>query len=356
MAKASSASKHMMTIAKHLPKDNFSLTICFLRSNDDKGNSLELDNWEINYFVARFRFKRFREFIPFLKAQRELLRNGPFDIQHSYDFSSLPTEAMFARLFGRKYIYQQRNLSQGGNKLLHKARLLLSTHIIANSYNVKSHLVSTYNIPESKISVVQSGIELDDYNYIGESGGTLNPYIISVGHIHPMKRHEDAIRAFALLKKYVPSIELKIAGSEYNREYAQSLNKLIKELELEDVVHLLGTRKDIPELLANASAFILCSENDAFPRSVLEAMVMGTPVIAANIPGSREAVQNEINGLLVEVGDIKGYTKALMRVLQDKNFSNRMTETARKTIETKFNAQRMVAELTEVYQLIAKRR
>ena len=103
--------------------------------------------------------------------------------------------------------------------------------------------------------------------------------------------------------------------------------------ELEQVsgerVHFVGERDDVPELLAGASVFVLSSRSEGFPISVLEAMAAGLPVVASDVGGVREQVEQEVTGLLVPRGDAVALASAIERLVRDPELRRRMGEAGR---------------------------
>lgn len=101
-------------------------------------------------------------------------------------------------------------------------------------------------------------------------------------------------------------------------------NKAVKEADLPGNVRLLGYRKDIADLLRSADIFVLPSHREGMPRSIIEAMMVGLPVIASDVRGSREEVVAGETGILVPVGDITALREAISRLTLDKTLANQM--------------------------------
>lgn len=126
----------------------------------------------------------------------------------------------------------------------------------------------------------------------------------------PGKRHRDALRAFAMLGD--PRCHLAFAG---NGPLFEEMRRLTRQLGIEARVHFLGFRADMPLCIRASDALLLPSEREGLPRSILEAMCLGVPVIAADIRGSRELVEG--NGILIPVGDADALAAAMRRILTD---------------------------------------
>lgn len=154
-------------------------------------------------------------------------------------------------------------------------------------------------------------ISLEDIEKLRqELGLTANTkLLLSVAEFIPRKRLSDILKAYCNLNR--PETCLVFAGDGVLMEEMQ---QLAIKLNVQNQVRFLGIRRDIPILMRTAVATILVSEQEGLPRCVMEAMSLETPVIGTNIRGTRDLLENGC-GLLVEVGDIEGITKAMTWIL-----------------------------------------
>ena len=124
-------------------------------------------------------------------------------------------------------------------------------------------------------------------------------YILMVAEFIPRKRHQDAIEALALTAEQ--QLHLVFAGSGPTMD---EMRKLTASKRVQSRCHFAGHRNDIPVLLKGASAMLLPSQQEGLPRSIMEAMVMGIPVIGTNIRGTQDLLENGC-GILYPVGDTR---------------------------------------------------
>ncbi len=129
--------------------------------------------------------------------------------------------------------------------------------------------------------------------------------ILMVAEFNPGKRHADLLRAFARLEG--DRAHLVLAG---RGPLEAATLELARELGVAGRVHLLGYRDDVPELLHAADLYALPSEREGLPRTVLEAMSASTPVIASDIRGVRDLLQDGV-GMLVPAGDVEALAAGL---------------------------------------------
>ncbi len=156
------------------------------------------------------------------------------------------------------------------------------------------------------------------------------PYLLMVAEFIPRKRHSDMLRAFALVAREPPAdaAHLVLAGQG---PLMAEMRSLASELGIQSRVHFLGQRRDIPALMAGAAALVLPSVQEGLPRSILEAMSMGVPVVATRIRGSTDLLDQGA-GLLVSLGDVAELGAALQRVFRDPETVSEMVRTASRRI------------------------
>ena len=127
-----------------------------------------------------------------------------------------------------------------------------------------------------------------------------------------------------------------------------------RTLGLGNSIIFTGLRNDVPRLLALGDLFCLPSWREGMPRSLLEAMAMGLPVVSTDIRGCREEVVHGKTGFLVPVRDARALTRAMLQILQDEPLSRRMGQAARRHVESHFDEklviERQMAVLRELFE------
>lgn len=163
------------------------------------------------------------------------------------------------------------------------------------------------------------------YGELGISADT--PVLLMVAEFVQRKRHADAIRAFS--KVVHPRAQLVFAGSG---PLLEPMKRLAAQSPAADRVHFLGHRTDVPVLMSACRAVILPSIQEGLPRSILEAMSMGVPVIGSRIRGTTELLEQNA-GLLVDVGDIDRLAQAMQSVIDDTAAADQMGQAGRRQSE-----------------------
>jgi glycosyltransferase involved in cell wall biosynthesis len=156
------------------------------------------------------------------------------------------------------------------------------------------------------------------------------PLALVVANLAPHKGQETAIRAVATLKQAGVPLECWLAGVERGggTAYTDRLRTLIAELRVQDCVRLLGQRDDIDLLLRAADFFLLPSQHEGLPLSILEAQATRVPVLAAPTAGVPEIVSDGETGFLISARDADGYADRIRRLLTNPELADQVAERA----------------------------
>jgi glycosyltransferase involved in cell wall biosynthesis len=148
---------------------------------------------------------------------------------------------------------------------------------------------------------------------------------LAVAEFTPNKRHKDMVQALAQLKR--TDVHLAFAG-EGSVASLDKLKQLIDKLGVTNQVHFLGYRRDIPTLMCSSAAVLLTSKREGLPKSIMEALCLGVPVIGTAIRGTSDLLADN-SGLLVNVGDITALSNAMNWVLDHAQEAKEMGERGR---------------------------
>lgn len=178
--------------------------------------------------------------------------------------------------------------------------------------------------------------------------GTKDFLWLAVGRLAPQKDYPTLLKAFAELVKGFNNARLWIAGEGSLRK---ALENLTQSLGLEGSVCFLGLRKDIPELMAAADAFVLSSAWEGMPNVLLEASASGLPIVSTRVSGTEEIVIDGETGYLVPPGKPSALAEAMRKVMTlSPDERKRMGEAARRCVEEYFHIERVVDRWEEVYR------
>jgi glycosyltransferase involved in cell wall biosynthesis len=149
----------------------------------------------------------------------------------------------------------------------------------------------------------------------------------------------------------VPEAELWVVGERLSTDRGADMESLLRGAGLGGRLRLLGYREDIPAILAASDIFVLPSRFEGLPMSVIEAMLTGLPVVAADVRGPREQVVDGVTGLLVPPGDATALGKALARLAADPTLRGRMGEAGRARALERYDEATVIARTLDLLGL-----
>ena len=141
----------------------------------------------------------------------------------------------------------------------------------------------------------------------------------TVANINPLKGYEYLLEMARLVKKNMDGVKFVAAGKilESNRPYWEKVTNLRSKLLLEDDFLFLGARNDVSEILCSIDVFVLSSVSEACPIAVLEAMSMEKPVVATDVGGVSELVEDGVSGFLIPPGDPEALAEKVEYLLKN---------------------------------------
>jgi glycosyltransferase involved in cell wall biosynthesis len=204
--------------------------------------------------------------------------------------------------------------------------------------------------PPEQLHVVPNGVR-DVPEALRASPAVSPPRIVSVARFEAPKDQSTLLDALARLGDLDWELDLVGDGptEAANRAFARRLG-------IAGRVRFLGYQPDVAAILARAQIFALSSRSEAFPRSVLEAMRAGLPVVASDAGGVSEAVENGITGALVPGGDRAPLAEALRGLILDPAARQKRGAAARARYESHFRLEYMVEKTAALYEAIRQRR
>lgn len=222
--------------------------------------------------------------------------------------------------------------------------------VICVSAAVRDELAGHAPGVSGKAMVIPNGVDLDsrasaiDRTHVRDRLGVPEGCFLvgSVGRVHPVKGHADLVAAAARLARD-DSAPFQVIVAGYPVEpWATELAGLSHTLGVERLVHFLGHRPDVPELLAAMDVFVLPSHSEGMPNALLEAMAAGKPVVATRVGGSAEVIRDGKNGLLVAPRDPEGLAAAVARLRADPALAGMLGAAARRDVAANYSWAGMV--------------
>ncbi len=168
----------------------------------------------------------------------------------------------------------------------------------------------------------------------------------TVGRLHVQKGQRRFLEAIHIVRQEMPNLVALLVGDGPMRSELQARTR---ELDLQNHVRFLGSRHDVPELIALMDVFVLSSEWEGMPLSLLEAMALERPVAAFAIPGVTEAIRDNESGALATPQDARSLARAIRSLLQDREQATRLAKKGRQIFFDHFQEQKMVRATAELY-------
>ncbi len=293
---------------------------------------------------------------------RKLVRyfkQNPVNILHVNDAGAEPA-SIAARLAGVPHIIGTLhvlpyNSMQDWVSCLIEFFSIRSMHVaIAVSEAAKKAWMQQTRVAGEHIKVVLNGMDLSaftgEYDVAAVRQELRIPpaaYVISVpARLHPLKGHQYLFEAVSQIRSELPQIIVLITGDGVSRE---SLQKMVEGLGIGSMVRFLGHRADIARIMAASDLVVLPSLSETLGLVLAEAQAAGKAVIATNIGGIPEVVENGVTGMLIPPSDSPALARAIIQLVQNPAQCQEMGKKGRERVNNVFSTQRMVVQTLEIY-------
>ena len=348
------AEKVVLHILQHLDRNKFAPGLILFERKNNLSPDLPAD---IRVEVLKNKRSRFGlQYFIFLKLTSLLKKEKPDAL---VSFMWYPNAvALAANSIGRlnlKVIVSERSSTAifEGKLMDFLRRLVIRTlypkanMIVAPSQGIADDLYLRYGISKKKLKVIHN--PLDTNVILKKAGEPLeHPWygkgesiIIAIGRLGQEKGFSFLIRAVAHLAREGTRCKLIILGEGTEKE---NLQRLVKELSLEDTVSMPGFLENPYKYLSRSTVFVLSSLYEGFPNVLLEALALGVPSIATRCPtGPEEIIIDGVSGILVEPASEEAMADAIKRVLSDAELRKKLAEGGRKRAED-FSVEKIIKE------------
>lgn len=279
-------------------------------------------------------------------------------ILHAHDYKTNVLAVLLGRRFHLPAMTTLHGYGLGGGRLnwyyrIERWALRRMNRVVVVSEDLRDYALKQGVRPERCI-LIENAIDTKEYvRTIGaeEARARLSlscrsMLVGGVGRLCAEKGFDHLIRAVHELNRGRTAVELLLIGEGDERSRLESL---VRELECERSVRLLGYRADTMTLYQALDIFVLSSLREASPNVVLEAMAMEVPVIATRIAGVPRLIEDGVNGLLVEPGDVHGLAQALANLISDAALRIRLARAARQTVETTYSFAFRMRRIRSIY-------
>ena len=286
-------------------------------------------------------------------------RENQIEIIHAHMARDYPLAALAASRSGGIPLVLTRHVLFPLKKI-HRLTLCRVARVIAVSQAVAEVLRAQAIFDERKLVVIHNGIDVEKFSRKqngrasaetarGENQERLR--VGTIGHLAPIKGHDDFIRAAGIVCATRDDVDFIIAGEDKSRsrDDRQRLEALIEELGLGQHVRLAGWVEDVAQLLTTLDLFVSSARSEPFGLAIVEAMAAGVPVIATSSEGAREIIESGQSGRLIPISDTEAMASAICELLDDPKTRECLAANALRTVSERFSLDRMITKTEQVY-------
>ena len=351
------AERWILALANNINSEN---VICDLAvSQEGSGQDLTLAEvypasaGEVHFLPMAGRFD-----LRIVKRLVQVIKSRKVDIIHTHGYKSDILGLLAAKQAGIRCVSTPHGFSgKVGIKLAAFIRLgIFSLRYFDAVVPLSEDLLEDmrrFKVPEAKTQLVRNGVdlkEIDQFNAPSLSTISENEtderVIGFVGQMIPRKGIPDLIQMFDKLYSRDQTLRLELIGDGRQRE---ELENLVAEQASASAVRFLGFRSDRLELLSRFSLFVMTSSLEGIPRCMMEAMALGIPVAAYDIPGVDQLIEHGETGLLAPLGDVNALVECCQEILDNPEMAKGLASNARSIIDRDYSARRMAEEYESLF-------
>ena len=261
----------------------------------------------------------------------------------------LPNCRFYALVTGLGFAFQEgnwkKNLLVKLVAFLYKISLKNAEKVIFQNPDNKKVFIDLGIVPEHKAAVVNgSGVDVTHFEIKPLSTA---PKFLLIARLLGDKGVREYVKAANIIKQHYPQVVFHLVGPEDPSPDCISLQELA-QLNNKKAVDYLGATNDVRPYIEGCSIFVLPSYHEGLPRTVLEAMATGRPILTTDVPGCRETVMNGKNGWLVEKANVEQLAEKMIWFIENPQEWQRMAEASRAMVEDKFDVQKVNKELMSI--------
>lgn len=234
-------------------------------------------------------------------------------------------------------------------KTLGKIVFSASNNITLYGESMKKYAFMAGILPD-KIKITPTGIDLNikkrdrDIRKEFKINEDKN-IILFIGLLNLRKGIDIIIKTIKQLKDQ--NIKVLLVGEGTKRKYYQ---RMVKKNKLQDIIIFTGFRKDIHNFYHEADIFFFPSRGEGLAGVIMESMLYSVPIIASNIPGTRDLIKNNENGYLCNKDDIDCFAKKILKLLEDKRLREKFIKNAKEKIEKNHSWEKNIKYFTRLYE------
>ncbi len=309
----------------------------------------ELDSIGARHYNLPVGKKSFFSIILMMKELRDIIRKEDIDIVHAR--SRVPAViAYFAcKLSNKTFITTAHGYYK---KHLMSEAMGWGKYVIVASNIMAKHMVSHFDVPHDRIRLIPRGVDLERFRFRGPQARQSSWFVVGmVSRITPLKGHADFIKAVAILNRQIPNLKCVIVGEAPKEKYKEDLELLIRRLGLTNTIEFLPATNDVPNIMRGLDVLVSATITpEAFGRVIIEAHASGVPVVATQVGGIVDIIEDRKTGLLSAPQNPKDMADRIIELYRNKELWTSLAVESRKSVESYFNLGKMMERTLAVYE------
>ncbi|UCH66681.1 MAG: glycosyltransferase [Ignavibacterium sp.] len=343
----------LLSFLSNFDSENFNVVIASLFGKDELGK-------EVVKRGVQFTDLNFKNVLTYPFKLRKIIKQNNIDLVQTFGLTAEVAVNPLAKIFGAKKIVASIRSAYTDRKWYHHFLSgIVNRNVdlwISNSQAGKNTTIKNLKIESNKIKVSRNGLDTSKFadEYIEQSDQlktelnlTDKFVILTVANLRSEKRHSDIIKAVKLIDKHIrENLKFIFIGRD---DLNGNIEREIRDSNLSNYFMLSGFRSDVAAYYELADLFLLTSDWEGLPVSIMEAMYFSKPIISTNVGGVNELVNHEKEGLLIEPRNPEQIADKIIQLYNNKNLRAKLGRNAHERIVKEFSLKKMVNETEQTY-------
>jgi len=352
----------LSSILKRLDRKRFHLTFIKLTHDSDYKLSALPEGAALGIDERVVRWKNYFSVLDAVRKIRESIADSDIDVIYTHDMRAdligyamtrlqrIPWVAHIHGWLGQTACVKTRFHEWVDRKLITRATVVLSSSehlrctIQANCSCRAIEVVPNYVDPD-RLTLSQTQVKAIRQSTLGGMPNNAGIIIGTVGRLHRGKGHQILLRALAQLRHDDPSFKCLIVGEG---PYQNNLRRLSRQLRIEDSVVFAGYHENVTGYVGAMDLFVMCSFTESLPMALLEAMLLGKPVVATDVGDVRKVLDSGKAGILIKPGRVDDVVRAVKILIQQPQLRQQLAEAGKRRVLSDYSVQHAVREIESV--------
>lgn len=230
----------------------------------------------------------------------------------------------------------------------YKIAFKLSKKVIFQNTDDQNEMIKRHLVTKNKVCIINgSGVNVEKFSVVPMPS---KPAILFIGRLIGDKGVREYLELAKRLKEHNQGVKCLLVGPFDSNPTAITKQELQPYID-DNVVEYFGEQTDVRPYLEQCSIYVLPSYHEGTPKTVLEAMAMGRPVVTTDAPGCRETVVDGVNGYLVPVKNVDALENAVVKIIQNKDLAYSFSKESRRIAVEKYDVKKVNSDILKIMEL-----